>query len=521
MRVVLRALPLLAFFELYGQEKSIASNSSAQLQTQANQDIQSQKERGKKKSLEEAIAQLNANSSMKPTEESKLSFSAKLQTSGIMALRRDATVKYKQVEGEEKWYREITTPGTSTASASTFGIKGSFYMTGNFDVPFGRVRFVCGLSLDAHAAKKNKPLPQVLCLSFQSVIGDIQIGQTLCVIESMLLCGATPLVGLRGPKGGRLDDVCAAYDVCGHEIDYEGGLLASSNSPKFVWTSPILYGFKMGLSYTPDSKRMGFLRVSEDDKSMHAKHVCEGAIQYIYGVPGQKSFRVMCGYRYGKSSQENFSDLHCYHIGMGFFTRHMVVAFGFSDNLSSFCYEKIQKYFGKSSSQGATPPEQCATYPGLQKEKLTNYKTFTAGASYSIRNIIGSLGYMYTFGWNYHIDASRREFLHNGLKTTVDVEEPYAFAVKTAVHIVTAALQYKLSKQISVSMEYNFILNRSKKALFIDHVNGKDKDPTVQFYSEDDLRVPQKKEGARDMIYSDRLRKSIGHVIDIGLQFSI
>lgn len=524
MGMRLYALSLVTACVLYGHgavSKSSEQCKDEQEETQKKQQS-SENTDSTQQALSEAIQKLNAQSSPNITEATNFHFNANLSISGISARRRDVQVQFDNCgsffskDGRKLyflWDRRISV-GDQTFS-STFGVKGFFFFRVSADVPFGQVYLDSALSLDAHVSKKNKPLPVVLYVCIQSMLGDVNIGQVNGAIGRMWQCGSTPLVGLGGPASGRLDSVCAIYDVCGNEINYEGGIESSSTAPKLVWISPTIYGMKLGLSYAPDSKRMGFMRDSEDEKSVHAKNVVDVAASYTYGVPGKSGFRIMGGYRYGESSQDSYSNLHAYHVGCSFFANDFTIALGFSDNLCSLRYKDMIKAF-KSAIKG---------------EKFSNSKSLTVGTSYSANNIKGSVGYMYTFGWNCQKDSDQRATNGLNCEDQVTVMTVDHFAVKTGTHVLTVALQYQLMKNISISIEYDFICSNSKKVFHYacDHEENINNNNIHNYktlvYDEKALQkdVVQRYANLRtnNNICSSSLRRSFGHVIDIGMKFSV
>jgi predicted porin len=86
--------------------------------------------------------------------------------------------------------------------------------------------------------------------------------------EATMLCGGQQLIGA----------TCGVDGTIGRDMDYATGVTSpvyvtgySSKATKIVVYSPVIYGFQLGVSYTPDTKHVG-----HDDKNRHTGDTSTG-----------------------------------------------------------------------------------------------------------------------------------------------------------------------------------------------------------------------------------------------------
>jgi predicted porin len=283
-------------------------------------------------------------------------------------------------------------------------------------------------------------------------IGAIKIGHVKTAANIYSIYGDAVLVGYQGPGSGNLG---AFYNVSAGSLIYTGFSGDDSRAFKFLWQSPVMSGFSVALSFTPNSKNANLFRrkhhTSEDavldsswdfaHTSGFSKNILTGGISYECGSSDAFNGKIalsgwigkgVAGSReIGMDNQASVENIAAYNIGLILGYKDFKIAAGFTSNCKSLLAEDY-----------ATEPT-----PHFEENMHYNIVTLPVGIMPG-----ADAGRMYSFGAAYKIgdwSVSAGYYRSDVRYSTVDE--------KATADIITLAAEYKVNKSMSWYCEYNYI----------------------------------------------------------------
>lgn len=227
-------------------------------------------------------------------------------------------------------------------------------------------------------------------------------------------------------------------------------------SLKFVWLSPTIKGWSIGLSYAPDSRDAHLFKEKKNkyerdysvaqnfaDKTSYIKDSFTAGISYEYGDPDAFNMKIsVAGWlAQGKSSSSSPRRVQGYNVGTIFGYGKYKLALGYTDNINSM----LPKVLSNDVRDDAG--NIVGMGPGADNGKACN---------------IG-IGY---FGDKWELSAG---YFHAVKKWSSDD--------RVTSNIATVAVQYNIDKMISTFVEYNNIRARTRDRIYnseMDVKNGGD-----------------------------------------------
>ena len=212
-------------------------------------------------------------------------------------------------------------------------------------------------------------------------------------------------------------------------------------SLKFVWLSPTIKGWSVGLSYAPDSRDAHLFKEKRNkyeseysiaqnfaDKTSYVKDSFTAGISYEYGDPEAFNMKVsVAGWlAQGKSSSSSPRKVQGYNVGTIFGYGKYKLALGYTDNINSMIPKVLSNDIRDDNGNIV------GMGPGADNGKVYN---------------IG-IGY---FGDKWEMSAG---YFHAVKKWSSDD--------KVTSNIATVAVQYNIDKTVSAFIEYNNIRTRTR-----------------------------------------------------------
>ncbi len=104
-------------------------------------------------------------------------------------------------------------------------------------------------------------------------------------------------------------------------------------STKFLWISPLIRGWKLALSYSPDSNRMHFYDYKE---TINSKNVLSGVCSYERGATSGLNYKFLAGGKVGRHRKKDVRPLNSYLFGGGIGYKNISFEFNYINNKKSF-----------------------------------------------------------------------------------------------------------------------------------------------------------------------------------------
>jgi len=228
-------------------------------------------------------------------------------------------------------------------------------------------------------------------------------------------------------------------------------------SLKFVWLSPTISGWSMGLSYAPSSRdahlfKAKFNKYERDysiaqnfaDKTSYIRDSFTAGISYEYGDPEAFNMKVaVAGWlAQGRSSSTRIRNVRGYNVGTIFGYGKYKLALGYTDNINSMIPQTLTNNFTWNDARGIS--HVVGMGPGANNGKVCN---------------IG-IGY---FGDKWELSAG---YFHAVKKWSNDD--------RVNSNIATVAVQYNVDKVVSAFVEYNNIRARTCDRVYYSELDKRD-----------------------------------------------
>ncbi len=262
--------------------------------------------------------------------------------------------------------------------------------------------------------------------------GKFKFGYTNTAADTFSITYASVLTGYTGPDSGYLSSF---YNQTSGSIISTGFDRDDGKSLKVVWLSPIVSGWSMGLSYSPNS-RDGHLfkenrnKVEKDyspkqnyaDKDSYSKHNFTGGIAYEWGDPEAFNAKISVAgwYARGKSDVSNVRNVCGYNVGALLGYGKYSLALGYTDNGRSL----LPSHF-------VEPSEKAGFCSGADAGKIYNI-----GIGYKGEKVELSAGYFHAV-------------------------KKFASKQRSNSNIATFAAQYNFNRAFSAYVEYDNIRTRT------------------------------------------------------------
>ncbi|MDR2067675.1 MAG: porin [Holosporaceae bacterium] len=278
-------------------------------------------------------------------------------------------------------------------------------------------------------------------------IGSVKLGYTNTAADKFSICGDKVLVGYQGAGSGNLH---CFYNASSGSIVGAGFVFDDDKAAKISWLSPIISGFSVGLSFTPDSRDANLFKTEHDEEihdlcgkenfansSAYSKNIITGGIAYEWGAPDGLNAKFSVGGWFGKgkpgcrnSGSIAVRNVHAYNVGALLGYKDFKVSLGYTDNGKSLL---STKYAGQETTAFDPHRAYVISDPDVGiKEDADSGKIYSIGAAYAFDKLIVSAGYF------------RSEVKFSGNE-------------KAKADIITLATQYEFSKVLSLYLEYDNI----------------------------------------------------------------
>jgi predicted porin len=278
-------------------------------------------------------------------------------------------------------------------------------------------------------------------------IGLTKFGYTNTAADAFSICGDKVLVGYQGAGSGNLN---CFYNASSGSIVGTGFTFDDSKAAKISWTSPIVSGFSVGLSFTPDSRDANLFKTNHDKEicevcgkenfvgsSAYSKNVITAGIAYEYGAPDDFNAKFSVGGWFGKgkpgchnAGNVEVRNIRAYNVGALFGYKDFKVSLGYTDNGKSLLSTKY-------ATQEITEFDPNRTYKiddpdvGI-KGGADAGKIYSIGFAYAFDKLVISAGYFRS-------------------------EVKFSSDEKAKADIITLAVQHEFSKALGLYVEYDNI----------------------------------------------------------------
>ena len=274
--------------------------------------------------------------------------------------------------------------------------------------------------------------------------GTFRGGWVNSAADEFCIDGSDVLVGYQGFGNGYF--TAAHTPTSGCIID-SGFFHDDGKAAKLWWKSPVVRGFSMGLSFTPNARKKNpfYTSTHRTDKDFSAgrtfetdsiwqENVITGGLAYEYGLPDKFNMKISLSGWHGKTKCLNgdwtVRNVQGYNIGVILSYNKFEMALGFTDLGKSalpstyaegdtLIYDKNTNYDVKDKHIGIKPGASAG-------------QIYTAGISYNFGKLACSAGYLYG-------------------------ERKFSGSEKATSNVASFGVEYKFDKMWSSYIEYDHI----------------------------------------------------------------
>ncbi|MDR2107414.1 MAG: porin [Holosporaceae bacterium] len=280
--------------------------------------------------------------------------------------------------------------------------------------------FEAGVKIRSGLIKRGEPVLKTVFLFIEAdKVGIVKLGYINTASDMFSLYGDKFSVGFYGAGSRNLG---AFYEKSSGSIIDTGFSGDDVRAAKIVWISPVVGGFSVGLSFTPDGRDEGLFQTRRGSYSdfcgktdfgdacgIFSKNVITGGGAFEFGDPDGFNVRISAAAWFGKGKSAFDDDakvrnVRAFNIGAALCGESWKISVGYTDG-------------GKS----LLPRNRLAGDAG---------KVYSAGLSGLFRKLEISVGYFYSV-----VKFSRRE--------------------KSKAEIISAAAEYEFNKNLRVYFEYD------------------------------------------------------------------
>ncbi|MDR3151365.1 MAG: porin [Holosporaceae bacterium] len=281
------------------------------------------------------------------------------------------------------------------------------------------------------------------------IFGEFRLGYTNTAADNFSIYGDKFFVAYEGPGSGNLGYF---YNVSAGAIASSGCVMDDRKSAKIAWQSPVISGFSIGISFTPDSRDTNLfqtrhcpincydtLRWDFAGTCAYSQNIVTGGASYEYGAADDfnATLSVAGWFGKGKSGMDNIEvrNVRAYHIGGIIGYKDFKLSAGYTDHGKSL----LAKHYAVGSAVAFDENCDYSIHdPSIGvKEGADAGRMYSFGAAYKFGKLTISGGYF----------RSDVNFSSKNEKATTD--------------IITAAAEHRLNKLFSVYIEYDNIRTRT------------------------------------------------------------
>jgi predicted porin len=294
--------------------------------------------------------------------------------------------------------------------------------------------------ISSHMMIGDGPIFRTACLFLESDnIGIFKVGYTRTAADTFSVDSCGILVGYNGFES---QNFSIFYNVsAGSTVDIGSQWLDDSRAAKIYWKSPVVSGFSMGLSFTPDSRDITIFKTSHknvkdrkegDDKLIsqfygglgkpYSKNIITAGAAYEFGDPKALNAKISVAGWFGKG-QSGLGDVkvhnvRAYNIDAKICYGDFKIAFAYTDNGKSLLAKEtatadIISFDPKREYKHSDP--EVGFKPGADAGKL-----YSVRAAYSFGKLAFSAGYLKSvvkFSGN---EKSKADMISIGTEYTVN-----------------------------------------------------------------------------------------------------